>query len=379
MTAIYFDNNASTPVCQAATQAMLDYLNDPAAIGNPTQAHWAGQGAKRYLDTARSQVASLINAATDEIVFSSGGTESNNHALYGCAFKALQSGSNKRHIISSVIEHPATLKPLQDLVELHGFEVSYVEVDAEGFFNLEDIQSLYREDTLLVSLMHANNELGSIQPIAEIGAWCRQQGVLFHVDAVCSAGKLDIDVETLQADLLSLSAHKFYGPKGVGALYIREAINAEVAHYIHGAGQQRQRRSGTENVILAVGMGVACQQLQENNQSLRRQQLAQLRDSLYTQLQQTLGEGLLLNGATETQRRLCNTLNVSFIGHNGQALLQAIGSQLAFTASKNSSKAVHLLGKGPEAALGAVRFSLGSTSTQQDVDRAVQILLSAIK
>ena len=375
---IYFDNNASTPINPEVKQAMFDYLNDATAIGNPSLPHWAGLGAKRALEASRQQVADYLNCQSEELVFTSGGTESNNHAIYGAAFHSLASAQPKRHIISSVIEHPATLEPLQYLVANHGFEVSYLTVDEQGFFDLVQLKTLLRDDTLMVTLMHANNEFGSIQPLEQIGQWCRQQRVLFHVDAVCSAGKIAVDVAALNADLLSLSAHKFYGPKGAGALYIRQAIDAQITPFIRGAGQQQQRRSGTENVILAVGMGEACAQLQVKDIAQVQRKLSQLRDDLWQQLEKRLGDVIELNGPQDNHKRLCNTLNCSFIGHRGLDLLTALGGQLAFTAGKACSGAINHLGKSSATTAGSVRFSLGVVNTQTEVDRAVGLIQTAL-
>jgi cysteine desulfurase len=375
---IYFDNNASTPLHDSVKQAMIDYLHDPSAIGNPSLPHWAGLGAKKALEHARCQVARYLNADSDEIVFTSGGTESNNHALYGAAFNSLASAQPKKHIITSLIEHPATLKPLEDLAANHGFEVSYLTVDEEGFFDVSELQKLVRSDTLMVSLMHANNEFGSIQPLAEIGRWCRHNDILFHVDAVCSAGKIEVDVASLNADMLSLSAHKFYGPKGIGALYIRRAIDHRISPILFGAGQQQQRRSGTDNVILAVGMGEACSGLQQKNIKQVQQQLAQLRDSLWQQLAHNLGDNVVLNGSFDNDRRLCNTLNCSFVGYQGLALLTQLGGDLAFTAGKACSGAINHLGKPAAVAAGSVRFSLGVFNHQAEVDHAAALIIAAL-
>ena len=357
---------------------MLDYLDDATAIGNPSLPHWAGLGAKRALQASRQQVAAYLNCQSEELVFTSGGTESNNHAIYGAAFHSLTSAQPKRHIISSVIEHPATLEPLQDLVNHHGFEVSYLTVDEQGFFDLAQLQTLLRDDTLMVTLMHANNEFGSIQPLEQIGHWCRQQGVLFHVDAVCSAGKIAVDVAALNADLLSLSAHKFYGPKGAGALYIRQAIDTQIAPLIRGAGQQQQRRSGTDNVILAVGMGAACAQLQAKDMTQLQRALSKLRDDLWQQLEKRLGDAIELNGPLDNHQRLCNTLNCSFIGHSGLDLLNTLGEKLAFTAGKACSGAINHLGKPSATTSGSVRFSLGMFNTQAEIDRAVALIQAAL-
>ena len=245
----YFDHAASTPLCERAFNAMSPYLQNN--FGNPSSLHHLGKMAQHGVEVAREQVAALLNARPAEIVFNSGATEGNNHALKGVAHRLREKG---RHIVTTTIEHDATLHPLQSL-ERDGFEVSYVEVESDGIVRAEKIAAALRADTVLVSVMHANNEMGTLQPIAEIGALCRARGIIFHCDACQTVGHIAVDVRVLNVDLLTCSAHKFYGAKGAGALYIRRGVRLETL--IDGGHQQRGRRAGTENVPAIVAMGAA--------------------------------------------------------------------------------------------------------------------------
>src|SRR5215204_183604 len=251
MRSIYLDYNASTPVDPAVAEAMRPFLGD--AFGNPSSGHWASAQAKAALDRARSQVAALLGAAPDEIVFTSGGSEANNLAIEGTFFELKRQGT---HIINAAIEHPAVLAPCRFL-ERFGASVTYIPVDGTGLIDPEDVRRAITPQTLLISIMHANNEVGTIQPIAEIGAIARQHGIRFHTDAAQSVGKIPTKVDELGVDLLSIAGHKAYAPKGIGALFVRRGVRLEPV--IHGAEHESGRRAGTESALLAVALGKACE------------------------------------------------------------------------------------------------------------------------
>lgn len=376
-TPIYLDYNATTPIDPAVLEAMLPYLRD--RFGNPSSQHAYGQAVRGALAQARTDVADLIGARSDEIVFTSGGTESTNAALKGAAIAALDRGkSARRQIIVSRIEHPATLATAQALARF-GFRVRPIGVDAHGFIDLGELAEAVREPTLLVSIMHANNETGTLQPIAEAAALAHGHGALMHVDAAQSAGKVAVDVDRLGADLLTLAGHKLYAPKGVGALYARRGIALEPL--VHGAGQEGGRRAGTENMPYVVGLGVACRIAREQLPAAGPR-MQRLRDRLWTQLRQALAERIARNG--DAERCLPNTLNASFVGMIGSELLAALAQIAASTGSAchdgrvSISPVLAAMGVEPRVASGAVRFSLGRGSTQDEIDRACVILIEHV-
>ena len=358
---VYLDYNASTPIDPSVAAAMRPLLEDH--FGNPSSGHWAAAGAKAVLDEARGQVAALLGAERDEIVFTSGGSEANNLALKGVAC-ALQAKGN--HIVTSAVEHPAILVPCRFL-ERQGFQMSIVPVDRFGRVDPDDVARAITPQTVLVSVMHANNEVGTIQPIAEISRIARARGVLLHTDAAQSVGKIATDVNGLGVDLLTVAGHKLYAPKGVGALYIRRGTPIEPL--IHGAGHEDGRRAGTESALLAAGLGAACR-LARNLAPMEG--VRALCDRLWQRLQVDLGDRIVLNG--HPNQRLPNTLNVSFVGRVGAEVLARLDGVAASTGSACHAGRVELspvlkaMGVAPEAGMGAIRFSLGRGTTTKEVD-----------
>ena len=374
---IYLDYNATTPIDPAVLEAMLPYLRD--RFGNPSSQHAYGQAVRGALARARLDVADLIGAHSDEILFTSGGTESTNAALKGAAIAALdRNETSRRQIVVSAIEHPATLETAHALARF-GFRVRSIGVDRHGFIDLGQLGAALREPTLLVSVMHANNETGTLQPIVEAAGLAHQHGALMHVDAAQSAGKITVDAGTLGADLMTLAGHKLYAPKGVGALFVRRGVVLEP--FVHGAGQEGGRRAGTENVPYMVGLGVACRIAREQLSSAGPR-MQRLRDRLWAQLQQALGERIVRNG--DPERCLPNTLNASFVGMIGSELLAALPQIAASTGSAchdgrvSISPVLAAMGVDPQVAGGAVRFSLGRASSRDEIDRACAILIAHV-
>jgi len=350
---------------------MKPFLTDH--YGNPSSRHWAGRPAKEAVEHARSQVAGLLGCAAEEIVFTSGGTESNNHAVKG-SFFALRDRGN--HIITTQVEHPATVQPCRFVEEL-GAEVTYLPVDATGMVDPDNVQKAITRRTILVSVMHANNEVGTIQPIAEIGRIVRERGILFHTDAAQSVGKIPARVGELGVDLLSVAGHKVYAPKGVGALYVRRDINLE--SFVHGAGHESGRRAGTENVLLDVGLGAAAEIARE---CVGMPGVRNLRDLFWERLHDVFGAKVVLNG--HLTERLPNTLNVSFPGVNGHEVLSSLGGVAASTGSACHEGGVELspvlkaMGVSMKTGMGAIRFSLGRSTTQDEIEYVVRELKNVV-
>jgi cysteine desulfurase len=371
MSRIYLDYNASTPVASEVRVAMLPYLRQH--YGNPSSNHWAGVPAREAVESARNQVASLLGCSLEEIVFTSGGTEANNHALKGTFFAHRDRGD---HIITTQIEHPAILAPCRFLERL-GAEVTYISVDGTGRVDPEDIRRAITPRTILVSVMHANNEVGTIQPIAEIGRITRERGLLFHTDAAQSVGKVATIVDDLGVDLLSVAGHKLYAPKGVGALYIRKGIALEP--FVHGAAHEQGRRAGTENVILDIGLGAAWE-LARHLEWVAEVQA--LRDRSWDELQAAFGDEVRLNG--HPTLRLPNTLNISFVGKIGADILARMPDVAASTGSACHAGTIELspvlraMGVSSEIGLGAIRFSLGRMTTWEELSTTVGMLRSAV-
>jgi cysteine desulfurase len=363
---IYLDFNASTPTAPEVVDAMRMILEEP--YGNPSSGHWAGSPAREAVDKARMQVAGLLGCKSNEIVFTSGGSEANNHTLKGVFFA---SGRADAHIVTTEMEHPAVINPCRFLERL-GATVTYLRVDGFGRVNPDDVRQALRPSTILVSVMHANNEVGTIQPIEEIAQITHEAGILLHSDAAQSAGKISFTVQELGVDLLSVAGHKLYAPKGVGALYIRDGISLEPL--IHGASHESGRRAGTENVLLDVALGAACDLARRKGMDAVRE----LRDLFWSLLQDKFGERVVLNG--HPIERLPNTLNVSFVAQVGAEILGRLPEVAASTGSACHAGSVELspvlraMGIPPEIGMGAIRFSLGRTTTREEVKAVVENL-----
>jgi cysteine desulfurase len=376
MNSIYLDYNATTPIAGEVAEGMLPYLYE--RFGNPSSNHPYGAVTKGAVDAARDQVASLLGCQPGEVVFTSGGTESNNYAIKGIALAHRHRGN---HIITSAVEHPAVVEVCRWL-EQEGFRVTVLPVDRYGLVDPADLERAMTPGTLLVTVMHANNEVGTVQPIAELAAIARRHGALVHTDAAQSLAKIPVEVDDLGVDLLSLAGHKLYAPKGIGALYVRSGV--ELAPLLHGAGHEGGRRPGTENVLEIVGLGQACaiggRDLEKNMAHFRA-----LRDRLHEGLVRELGQGAVrLNGHPE--RRLPNTLSLSFRGVEANALLSEIGEQVAASAGAachadrvDVSAVLEAMKVPVEWAMGTVRFSVGRGTTAGEVDRAVEVVAGAVR
>ena len=372
---IYLDYNATTPIDREVAEAMQPYLSR--YYGNPSSAHSFGTETKLAVEKARKQVADMINCSPGEVIFTSGGTESNNYAIKGLAYANAHRG---RHIITSTIEHPGVIEVCK-FPETKGFSVSYIPVDDNGLIDLEALEEAISPGTILISVMHANNEIGTIQPIAKIGEIARRYGVAFHSDAAQSAGKIAVDVREMKVDLLSLAGHKLYAPKGIGALFIREGILLE--KLIHGADHEQNKRAGTENVLEIVGLGkaaeIAVRDLEKNSRHMR-----DLRDLLHDRLGQDLPE-MRLNGHPDL--RLPNTLSLSFRNVEANILLNelelngiaASAGAACHTDSIDLSPVLTAIGLEEESAMGTIRFSTGRHTMEEDILRASGIITGAVK
>ena len=367
---IYLDYNASTPIDPVVAAAMQPFVTG--AFGNPSSGHWAAAPAKAAVETARGHVAALLGCAEDEVVFTSGGSEANNLALKGVFFARKRTGE---HIVTTQVEHPAVVGPCRFLERL-GATVTYLPVDRTGQVDPDAVRRAITPRTVLISVMHANNEVGTIQPIEEIGTVARERGIAFHTDAAQSIGKIPTAVDTLGVDLLTIAGHKLYAPKGVGALYVRRGVDLEPL--IHGAGHEHGRRAGTESALLAVGLGAACVLARDLAPMAR---IRGLRDRFWEGLQHRFGDGVVLNG--HPQHRLPNTLNVSFVGQVGTEILQRLDGVAASTGSACHAGRIELspvlraMNVPPEVGMGAVRFSLGRQTTEEELqtvcDRMVEM------
>ena len=367
---IYLDHNASTPLLPEVLEAMLPYLADH--YGNPSSPHYYGYTMREAVETAREQLASLIDCSPDEIFFTSGGTEANNLAIRGVAAAC----PGRRQIVTSVIEHPATSAPCS-LLESRGYQVDRMPVDQTGAVRLPNLRAIISKETLLVTVMHANSETGTLQPIKEISRIAHQAGALIHSDAAQSVGKVPVSVQHEEVDLLSVAGHKLYAPQGIGALFVRAGTDIEPL--LLGAGHERGLRPGTENVASIVGLGKACviakKDLAEESRRVR-----DLRERLWNRLNEHV-PGLAINGTPEN--RLPNTLSVRFPGVAGHALLDACPAIAASTGSAcheagpAASAVILAMGVAVEEAAGTVRLTLGRANDSEEIDRAADELVRA--
>lgn len=371
---IYLDHNATTPIDPEVAEAMKPFLS--ARFGNPSSLHAIGREARSGLEEAREKVARLISASPEEIVFTGCGTEADNFAIKGVAIASQAKG---RHIITSQAEHHAVLYPCEYLAE-NGFEVTYLPVDRFGTVDPDAARQAITPGTILISIMHANNEVGTIQPIEEIGRIAREKGVVFHTDAIQTAGKLPLDTRRLAADLISLSAHKLYGPKGVGALFIRKGTR--IHPLLHGGAQERNRRAGTENVAGIVGFGKACE-LAQVRMEAEKTKLSELRDLLWNGIR-TRVERVHLNG--HPTERLPGTLSVCFFGVEGESLivnldLKGICVSSGSACTSGSTEPSHVLkamGVPPVLARGSLRFSIGNANDKNDIEIAIDAVVEVV-
>lgn len=379
MNPIYLDYNATTPLDPAVITGMLPYIEQH--FGNPSSSHVYGKTTHDAVEHARQQLADLLGAQRDEIVFTGGGTEASNYALKGAVFAKLQGffgrWAKAAHLIISAVEHPATVQPCKFLERL-GCKITTLPVDGRGQVDPDAVKKALDRRTTLVSIMHSNNEVGTLQPIREIAAITKQHGILLHTDAAQSVGKVPVNVHELGVDLLTVAGHKLYAPKGVGALYVRRGVNLEP--FIHGAGHEAGRRAGTENVASLVALGQAAAVAREALPTASGR-LLQLRERLWTQLRTALGERVVQNGHPE--QRLPNTLNISFLGHIGSEVLQRTPEIAASTGSACHEGHVTLspvlcaMKAEREVNQGAVRLSVGRFTTEEEIDRAAAALVKA--
>ncbi|MDI6727395.1 MAG: cysteine desulfurase family protein [Thermodesulfovibrionales bacterium] len=380
---IYLDHNATTPIDEDVKKAMADAFQ---LFGNPSSSHSIGRAAKGAVDSARKQVADLIACDPSEIIFTSGGTESNNLAIIGTAYKY-----QKGHIITSVIEHPAVLNPVKWL-EMRGFAATYLPVDSEGRVNPDDVKRAIRKDTILITIMHSNNETGVLQPIQEIGMIAREHNITFHSDAAQSVGKMDVKISELMADMLTIVSHKFYGPKGVGALYIKDLgfsggdfkggtqVHPLPMPIMFGAGHERGIRPGTENVIGISGLGKACE-IALRDMPFRYERTFKLRDALFSLLESKLA--VKLNG--HKMLRLPNTLNISIKGIIAEDVVEQLKDEVAFSAGsachsgiRKPSFVLKAMGLSDEDALSSIRLSTGKDNTIGEIEYASEMIIQTV-
>lgn len=374
---IYFDYAATTPVDPRVAEKMMQCLTIDGIFANPaSRSHRYGWQAEEAVEEARNQLASLINADPREIVWTSGATESNNLAIKGAALAYQDQG---KHIITSKIEHKAVLDPCHYL-EQQGFEVTYLQPNQQGLITVEQVQAAIKDNTILVSLMHVNNEIGVLNPIAEIAELTRAKGIVFHVDAAQSTGKLVLDLQALKVDLLSISAHKMYGPKGIGALYVRRNPKVHIEAQIHGGGHERGMRSGTLATHQIVGLGeaaaIAAQEMQQEMQRIQA-----LRDRFWQGLQ--VLDGIQLNG--DAEQRIASNLNISFADVDGETLLMGLKDLALSTGSACTSADIEpsyvlkAIGLPDQLAHSSLRFSFGRYTTEQEIDAALAHVISVVQ
>jgi len=370
MRRVYLDYNATTPVHPEVLETMLPYYKDK--FGNASSIHDFGREVKVALEESREKLAKLINASANEIYFTSGGTESDNLAVKGTAFANRKKG---KHIITSKIEHHAILESCK-VLEKEGFEITYLPVDGQGFVDLDDLKKAIRKDTILVSIMYVNNETGTIEPVEELSKTTKENGVYFHTDAVQAMGKIPVDVQKLNVDMLSMSGHKIYGPKGVGAIYIRKGTR--ITPLSHGGHHERSRRAGTENVPGIVGLAkaveIAYRDLEKQSKHLKN-----LSEAFYLKLTQAIPD-VFVNG--DLEKRISNTLNLSFKAVEGESVILSLDLKGVAVASGSActsgtlepSHVLSAMEIAPEIAQGAIRFSFGRENTMEDVEYVAGIL-----
>ena len=370
---IYLDYNGTTPHDPEVIAAMRPFFESE--FGNPSSSHWYGIAPRRAVENARAQVASTLNCEPDEILFTSGGTESNNHAIKSVA-RLMRGRGN--HIITSEIEHPAVLG-VCSFLETQGYRVTRLPVDETGIARVADVANAISPETILITIMHANNETGAIQPISEIGMLARSKNIIMHTDAAQSVGKIPTDVQKLNVSLLTVAGHKVYAPKGIGALYIQKSLKLEP--FCHGAGQEDGRRAGTENVLEIVGLGKACE-IAHRDLAKNMAHMKRLRDRLHNGIAAKI-KRVRLNGHPEL--RLPNTLSLSFYGLEANRILEEIGLEVAASAGaachSDTVEISHVLtamNVPVDWAKGTVRFSLGKISTEAEIDRAVEVVERAV-
>ncbi len=371
----YFDNSATTKIKEEVLKEMFPYLS--IQYGNPSSIYSIGRNAKRAVEEARKRVAAIINCRPEEIYFTSCGSESDNTALKGIAYANQEKG---KHIITSKIEHPAILNTCENL-QKHGFEVSYVGVNKDGIINLEELKNLIRKDTVLISIMFANNEIGTIQPIEEIAKIAHKNNILFHTDAVQAVGNIPINVEKMGIDMLSLSGHKIYAPKGIGALYIKKGIEFE--RFMDGGHQEKNKRAGTENVAQIVGLGKACQIANQDLENYQ-EKLRGLRNYCLEKIKENI-PNIHINGTME--KRLPGNINISFKGIDSNELLFrldefgicASGGSACSSGDNSPSHVLTAIGTPSELEKSAIRFTFGDFNTKEDVDYLVKVLSEIIK
>jgi cysteine desulfurase len=370
---IYLDYNGTTPHAPEVIEAMRPYLETE--FGNPSSSHWFGIKPKQAVETARKQVAGILNCNPTEVFFTSGGTESNNHAILGVARRLREKGN---HIITSSIEHPAVLEVCRYL-ESDGFETTYLTVGEDGLVDPADVASAVRPATILITIMHANNEVGTVQPIAEISRIAKKNSIAMHTDAAQSVGKIPTDVAQLGVDLLSVAGHKVYAPKGVGALHVRPPLAPE--KFCYGAGQEMGWRAGTENVLEIVGLGKACE-IAQRDLAKNMAHMQFLRDRLHEGLLGRISS-ICLNGHLE--HRLPNTLSISFRGQEANRILEDIGLEVAASAgaachadSVEISHVLEAMGVPLEWAKGTLRFSVGRMTSEAEIDKTIRVVAEAV-
>ncbi len=372
---VYMDHSATTATAQEVVDVMVPWIRK--GFGNPSSLYSIARESKKVVEEARANVASALGSHPDEIYFTSGGTESDNWAIKGVAYANRKKGN---HIITSAIEHHAVLHTVEYL-ERQGFEITYLPVDETGQIRIDDLKAAITEKTILVSIMFANNEIGTIEPVAEIGKVCRERGIYFHTDAVQAIGNVPIDVQALQIDLLSLSAHKFYGPKGVGALYIRKGVRID--NFLHGGGQERRKRAGTENVAGIVGLGCAIE-MAVSDMDERNRRVQALRDRILAGILEQIPY-VRLNGHPE--KRLPGNLNISFDFIEGESILLLL-DHFGICASTGSactsgtlepSHVLLAIGLPAETAHGSLRLTLGQENTDEDVDYVLMHLQTVVQ